>query len=245
MPLDLRVLLSVPLETQVLTSANVLGLLPGNDPNLREEVVILGAHYDHVGDDPDDQVCLADGDCIELSAFKYQGANDDASAVAVLLETARLWQEHNYQPARTVLCVAWGAEELDRAGSDYYVAHPTLPLTDTVTMVQTESVGGGRGFRLQSQSASEEDAVLRFTFESAADQVEARLNSFARSAPTSDHESFRWAGIPTTIVFWEKSAEENLPTPHDDEIDLQRLGQAGRSIVLTMMSLSRPKFQVN
>ncbi|MBN1995256.1 MAG: M20/M25/M40 family metallo-hydrolase [Anaerolineae bacterium] len=238
MPLALRVLLEVPLQTQTLTSANVLGLLPGSDLALQDEVIILGAHYDHVGDDPDERVCLATGECIDLPGLAYTGANEDAAAVGVLLEIARLWQEKNYRPARTVLFAAWGSQELDQAGSRYYVAQPTLPLTDTVAMFQLEAVGGGRGFRLQAHGDKEE-VMLRFTVEAAARQVEARLNSFPKSAPPSDHESFRRKGIPAMLISWEKAATENLPLPYDDEIDLLRLGQTGRTVTLALMMLAQ------
>ena len=96
LPLGVRIRMAVPLTPpEAVNSANVLGLLPGSDPDLSDEFIILGAHYDHVGDDPD--------------GLPYSGANDDASGVAVLFEIARLWQETGYRPARSILFAAWGA----------------------------------------------------------------------------------------------------------------------------------------
>jgi hypothetical protein len=77
---------------------NVLGVLPGRDPQYNNQVVILGAHYDHLGQSPDGTV--------------WAGANDNASGVAVMLEIAKRWHEQGYVPRRTVLFAAWDAEEM-------------------------------------------------------------------------------------------------------------------------------------
>ncbi len=238
MPLSLRVLLEVPVQSQRLTSANVLGLLPGRDPTLRDEVIVVGAHYDHVGHDPDDRVCLATDECLDLPGFQYSGANDDTAAVGVLLEIARLWHEHNYRPARTVLFAAWGGQELDEAGSGHYITQPTLPLTQTVAMFQLEAVGGGRGFRLQTQGDPSREAVLRFLMEVAARQVEARL-ILAEPTHSGDQESFQWMGVPAVLIRWEKAEAENVPVQFDDEIDPLRLGQTGRTVTLAVMMLAQ------
>ena len=107
LPLGLKARLEIPLSVpETVETANVLGLLPGSDPLLGQEVIILGAHYDHVGDDPD---------------RRYAGANDNASGVGVLLEMARLWQETGYRPQRSVLFAAWGAQEPGEMGAKYYM----------------------------------------------------------------------------------------------------------------------------
>jgi hypothetical protein len=79
-------------ERKETPARNVLGYLPGTDPQKKDEVVIIGAHYDHVGVDPDGTI--------------YNGTNDNASGVAVILEIARLWQSQGFHPARSVLFAA-------------------------------------------------------------------------------------------------------------------------------------------
>ena len=108
---------------------NVLGLLPGADPQQKDEIVIVGAHYDHAGVDPDGTI--------------YNGANDNASGVAVMLEIARLWQAQGYRPAHSVLFAAWDAEEQGLRGSSYYVSAPVYPLDQT--LAYHESGHGRRG----------------------------------------------------------------------------------------------------
>jgi hypothetical protein len=215
-----------------------LGLIPGSDPVLRDELVIIGAHYDHVGDDADDRICLSSGECLARPGYRYPGANDDAAALGVMLEIARLWRSQGYRPARTVLFAAWGGEELAQAGSRYYVDRPALPLTQTVALLQLEAVGGGRGFRLELQGDRQREAAVRFLLEAAGGQVDARLTA---SPPelSGDQSPFQWLGVPAMLIRWEKAETDNLPAEFDDEIDPDRLAQAGRTLTLTAMMLAR------
>ncbi|MGD8626404.1 MAG: M20/M25/M40 family metallo-hydrolase, partial [Anaerolineae bacterium] len=161
-PLALRAEIEVPLGApQGVETANVLGLLPGSDPTLKNEIIILGAHYDHVGDDPEGLLCTAapaggsgqaaGTTCETVAGRRFAGANDDASGVGVLLEMARLWSETGYRPKRSILFAAWGAQELGELGSSYYVEHPAFPLAQTSAMLQLDAVGGGGGYYLEAQ----------------------------------------------------------------------------------------------
>ncbi|MFN2274860.1 MAG: M28 family peptidase, partial [Anaerolineales bacterium] len=143
------------LPAERVETANILGYIPGADPDLADEVVILGAHYDHVGDDPDAWRCepgvtpereaIRLGLCRLEAGLRYSGANDDASGIAALLEIARIMKEAGYRPARSILFAAWGAQELGEIGSEFYLAHPFFPLQKTAAMIQLDSIAGGRG----------------------------------------------------------------------------------------------------
>ncbi|MFQ5817487.1 MAG: M28 family peptidase [Terriglobia bacterium] len=114
LPLRLR----AHLETQIrpLETANVLGLLAGSDPERNDEVVIYTAHYDHLGVGTPQS-----GDAI------YNGAVDNASGTALLLELARAFAAAPHTPRRSLLFVAYAAEEGGLRGSEYYAAHPPFP----------------------------------------------------------------------------------------------------------------------
>jgi Zn-dependent M28 family amino/carboxypeptidase len=102
---------STPVE-----SANIIGKLPGNDATLKNEYVVLSAHIDHIGiGEP------VNGDRI------YNGAMDNASGVAVLLDLAAEWNAHAEQLRRSILFVVVTAEEKGLLGSKYFAAHPTVP----------------------------------------------------------------------------------------------------------------------
>ena len=118
------------LETAIVRSQtrirNVLAYLPGSDPNLEDEVVIVSAHFDHVGNH--------DGEV-------FQGADDDASGTAGLLEIAEAYALSPEKPARSVLFAAWNAEERGLLGSRYYVEKPALLLEKTVALFQMDMIG--------------------------------------------------------------------------------------------------------
>ncbi len=236
----LRVLVGVP---EVVDSANVLGLLPGSDPDLADQVIIIGAHYDHVGDDPPSVACLEeseeevdDPDCVP--GLRYPGANDNASGIAVMLEIARLWQEGGYRPRRSVLFAAWGAQEVGEAGSSYYVQNPVVPLENTVMAVQMDAIAGGSGYYLEATFDWDREAELIFTIRIAEDAVDGRL-ARTNDETEGDHVPLREAGVPTLPLAWRGADENNMPLGYDDEVDPYRLGVTGRMVALTLMTLAR------
>ena len=108
-------------------SQNVAGLLRGSDPKRRDEYVVVSAHLDHVGvGEP------IGGDRI------YNGAMDNASGVAAMLETATELHERGAKPARSILFVAVTGEEKGELGSKYFAAHPTVPRNRIVANVNTD-----------------------------------------------------------------------------------------------------------
>jgi Zn-dependent M28 family amino/carboxypeptidase len=109
----------------------VVAVLPGSDPQLRNEYVVLSAHFDHVGVGRPD----ADGDSI------YNGADDDASGTSVMLAVARALSQLPTKPARSVMFLAVSGEEKGLLGSAYYVDHPTVPLERIRGQHQHDMVG--------------------------------------------------------------------------------------------------------
>lgn len=118
-PVPLGVSTSIAMDVSInrVESANVLGLIPGSDPELNDEVVIYTAHHDHLGIGTPD----ASGDNI------YNGAMDNASGVAQLLAITRAIKALPEAPRRSILIAFVGAEEQGLLGSMYYAANPTFP----------------------------------------------------------------------------------------------------------------------
>src|SRR6056297_1141627 len=98
------------------TSRNVIGIVEGSDPNLKNEYVMLSAHYDHVGVRPGE----------ESGDFIYNGARDNAVGTAGIMAAAAFFAEH--PPKRSVIFAAWTAEEKGLLGSRYYAENPAIPL---------------------------------------------------------------------------------------------------------------------
>ncbi len=112
-----------------LTAPNVLGVLPGIHPELKNEYIILGGHLDHLG--------------IAESGFVLNGADDNAASAAVLLEIARAMQYHKFKPDRTIIFASWAGEEMGLVGSRYYVNNPIYPLEKTVVYMNMDMIGCG------------------------------------------------------------------------------------------------------
>lgn len=107
---------------------NVIGMIEGADPSLKNEFVIIGAHYDHVGIDAD-------------SGEVYNGADDNASGTAALLEIAQAFAECEKKPKRSVSFITFTGEEQGIIGSQYYVDNPIIPLDKTVAMLNMDMIG--------------------------------------------------------------------------------------------------------
>lgn len=114
-----------------LTTRNVIGILPGRDPRLKKEVVLLSAHLDHIGAMPEEAV---KGDDI------FNGADDDASGCAAVLELARALAR-GPRPRRTVVFAFFGSEELGGFGNGYFLEHPPVPLDSIVANLEFEMIG--------------------------------------------------------------------------------------------------------
>ncbi len=111
-----------------LESPNVVGLLPGSDPDLRDEYVVYTAHLDHLGMGE-----AEGGDAI------YNGALDNASGNAVMVEVARAFARLPERPRRSLLFVAVTAEEKGLLGADYFAQHPTVPRANLVANINLDS----------------------------------------------------------------------------------------------------------
>ncbi|MCO1333022.1 M28 family metallopeptidase [Microbulbifer sp. OS29] len=123
-PLGYRAELSSSSKHQRIVSPNVVAVLPGSDPQLRDEYVVFSAHLDHIGKKKDGQI--------------YYGAQDNAAGIAVMLETARLFMESGHAPRRSLLFVAVTAEEKGLLGSDYFAEYPTVPLQSIVANINLD-----------------------------------------------------------------------------------------------------------
>ncbi|HEY7860095.1 MAG TPA: M20/M25/M40 family metallo-hydrolase, partial [Gemmatimonadaceae bacterium] len=110
-----------------LEAPNVLGVLRGSDPGLRNQYVIVSAHLDHLGVGRP-----VNGDSI------YNGAMDNASGIATMLEVARAFHAQHIRPKRSLIFAAVTAEEKGELGSAYYATHPTVPVHDIVADLNTD-----------------------------------------------------------------------------------------------------------
>jgi len=133
-PSDAMVDLRVDVVRREVKAANVIGILDGSDPKLRNESIVIGAHYDHLGLGGEGSLAPKEGEV-------HHGADDNASGTAGLLELARLFAAQSPRPRRTIVFIAFGGEEEGLLGSNYYVNHPIVPMANTVAMLNMDMIG--------------------------------------------------------------------------------------------------------
>ena len=196
------------------TGRNVVALLRGDDPNRRMEIVIVGAHYDHLGRGPFGSL---EPEANEI----HNGADDNASGVAALLEAAdRL--AHRQPPARSILFIAFTGEEFGLLGSAYYAREPTIPLERTVAMLNLDMVGrlgSGQLIVYGVDTAAEWEELVS---ETAAELgLEVAFNGSGYGP--SDHTSFYSQDIPVLHFFTNVHSEYHKPSDDWELIDVEGL----------------------
>ena len=188
-------------------TANVVGLLEGNDPVLKDEVIVIGAHYDHLG--LGGEHSLAPDKIGEV----HNGADDNASGVAGLLELAQALAAVRSSLRRSILFIAFSAEELGLLGSNHYVKHPILPLERTVAMLNFDMIGRLResGVIVYGVGTS---PVWASALQRANEAVRLNLRIRDDGVGPSDHTSFYLRGIPVLRFF--TGVHEDYHKPSDD-----------------------------
>lgn len=193
-PVPLGLSVSVTLENKLrrLRSRNVVALLEGQDPALKDQYVVYTAHWDHLGVGPE-----VDGDAI------YNGAKDNASGTAGLLEIARAFRELRMPPSRSILFLAPTAEEQGLLGSAFYSLNPIYPLKDTVADINIDGLnvnGRTTDVTLIGFGASSLDEIVR---DVAGEQGRiVRPDSEPQSGHyyRSDHFNFAQQGVPALYL---------------------------------------------
>ncbi|MBI4463991.1 MAG: M28 family peptidase [Acidobacteria bacterium] len=173
---------------------NVVGFLPGNDPVLKQEVIVLGAHYDHLG--LGEQDSLSPGQVGQI----HHGADDNASGTAGLIELARLFSAEQPQLRRSLLFMAFAGEELGLLGSAHYVEEPLLPLSRTIAMINLDMIGRVRNRKLYVGGVGTSPG-FRQLIEQKNQEFSFQLDFSDSGYDASDHMSFTRKQVPVLFFF--------------------------------------------
>jgi hypothetical protein len=223
-----RVDLDVELAREQLRAANVIGVLPGADPALAGDAVVIGAHYDHLGRE---------------GASIYPGADDNASGTALVLGLARSFAAA--RPPRTLVFILFAGEELGLLGSAHHVARPSpVPVERMAAMLNFDMVGRLDGRRVLVGGV-DTGAGFRTIVEAAGREVGLDLDLHGSGRGGSDHSPFHAAGVPVLFFHSGRHADYHRPSDTADKLDLAgmaRIADLGARVAARIAAGPRPVF---
>jgi Zn-dependent M28 family amino/carboxypeptidase len=212
------------MRTRAVPTSNIIGIIEGTD--LKEEAIILTAHYDHLG---------------EVDGKVYNGADDNASGTAALLEIAKVFTKakgEGYAPRRTILFAAFSAEEEGLLGSKFYASQPAFPFDNTIANLNFDMIGrvseayednpnyvylAGTGDRNTDIYQISEQVVTRHLPGFKLDYSQDGENSSAKLYKRSDQYHFIKNGVPGMLYTDMMQDDYHKASDTADKIDLEQL----------------------
>lgn len=195
-------------------SASLIGKLTGSDPQLKEQAVIIGAHYDHLGRSSEGALDP------EKEGEIRNGADDNASGTAGVLELAQYFAAQKKRPRRSLIFMAFGGEELGVLGSSYYTNHPTFPLANTVTMINMDMIGRMKDSTLVIEgigTAPQWQPLI----ERLSPPYKFKLSLKKDGRGPSDHTSFYEKNLPVLFFFTNLHDDYHRVTDDAEKINAQ------------------------
>jgi Peptidase family M28/PDZ domain/PA domain len=224
--------LHVSLQEVRQRTENVVAILPGTDPSLTKENVVIGAHYDHLG-----LGHYGARDRISEGRI-HPGADDNASGTAVLLDLARRLSQLAAKPARTVVFVAFSGEELGLYGSRHFAAHSAF-LSSTKAMINLDMVGRLRENRLTVFGARSGENFADLIAE-AARQAGLEITQ-SDNVGRSDHLSFYNKKIPVLHFFTGNHADYHRPTDTWEKLNIEGMAKVSDLVLLSALRIADSK----
>lgn len=200
----LKLNLTAEVEPRKGKARNVIGFLPGNDPKLKEEIIVIGAHYDHLG-------WGEVGSLAPDSGGIHHGADDNASGTAGMLELARQLAMERPNLQRSLLFIAFAGEEEGLIGSAYFTNHPTVPIQNIVAMINLDMIGRMKNKRLHLGGIGTSPEWKSLIEKANSDQFLITLDQSGQGP--SDHTSFYNKNIP--VLFFFTGVHEDYHRPSD------------------------------
>lgn len=226
----------VNLEKKQADAYNVIGILEGRDDQLKNEAIVIGAHYDHLGSG-------GQGSLAVNSTEIHHGADDNASGTAAIIELARYFAKEKINK-RTLIFIAFSGEEEGLIGSKYYVNNPVFPLEKTVAMINLDMVGrmkdkkltvAGMGTATEWKTLIDNKNVNQAAVVPGGNGGPANiktspgpLNKFDLALSEdgfgpSDHSSFYLKKVPVLFFFTGTHEDYHKPTDTADKINYEGL----------------------
>ncbi|MHC5021433.1 MAG: M20/M25/M40 family metallo-hydrolase [Planctomycetota bacterium] len=217
---------------------NVIGVLEGVDPELKKEVVVIGAHADHVGRNEA-------GNARDGNNEIHNGADDNASGTAGMLEVAQAFATCAYRPKRTIVFCAFTGEELGLIGSSAYCKEPTFPIADTIAMINLDMIGRSKDGKVVCEATDSSPGFKALVTKH--NKVVDCTVAYPRGVkPDSDHYPFIKAGVPALFFFTGLHADYHNATDDWDKINAPDAARIAQLTFLVAAELSamdgRPEY---
>ncbi len=213
-----RIDASTEIILQEVQTQNVIGMVEGNDPGFLDEYIVVGAHYDHLGlGGP------GSGSRVPDTLAVHNGADDNASGVAGVIELAYKISANKKKLKRSIIFIAFGAEEMGLLGSAYFVKNPPVDLASIEAMVNLDMIGRldkeKRAVMVGGTGTSEESESILHKL----NKEQLSLSFSPEGYGPSDHASFYGENIP--VFFFSTGAHIDYHTPEDDAYKLNYYGE--------------------
>jgi Zn-dependent M28 family amino/carboxypeptidase len=215
---------------------NVIGVLRGSDPVLRDTYVLLTAHYDHVGVQPGKS-----GDDI------FNGANDNGSGTVSVIELAAALSAMREPPKRSLVFMTYFGEERGLFGSRYYARHPVFAIEKTVANINLEQVGrtdSTEGPQINNASLTGFDySDIGSTLKAAGDQTGITVYKHARNSDSffdrSDNQALADVGVPAhTLCTAFQYPDYHGAGDHWEKIDYENMARVDRMIGMALLMIA-------
>lgn len=213
-------------KTKKLNTQNVIGMVEGSDR--KDEYVIVGAHYDHLGKG---KVSLLNG---RMGGTKtddlYNGADDNASGTSGVLELAQAFG--HLHPSRSIIFMTFSGEEKGLLGSYHYTAHPIKPLKQTVAMINMDMIGRNPDKAVQilgAQTSPQLEAIAKQATEETGLKYTFPVGGVFGG---SDHYPFYQKGLPVLFFFTGFHKDYHHATDHSDKISKEHLERVSRTAAI-------------
>ncbi len=217
---------------------NILGVLPGSDDSLKDEWLLVGGHYDHVG-------FGAPNNSRGPIGYVHNGADDNASGTTALLEVVEALSESKLPLRRTVLFAFWDGEEKGLLGSRFFAAHPRRPLEQLKLVLTADMLGRLRDGGLEITGWRTGLGLRQWVTHQNAESL--RIDFNLRYVPESDHWPFFERGIPSLMLHTGKHDDYHRPSDDAELINVPGLQKVTRTLLRITVAAanadSLPKFR--
>jgi len=206
--------LKVDIKVEKVKTANIIGFLQGNDENLKNEIIVVGAHYDHLGYGTANSLYTGKEKLI------HYGADDNASGTAGVLELAHYFSHNQDQLKRSMLFICFSGEEEGLLGSNYFVNSSLFKKLNIVAMINMDMIGRLRENKLIINgvgTSSIWDSLVKTTN----NIYDFNLTTTPEGFGPSDHASFYGKGVPVLMFFTDLHEDYHKPTDTYDKINTE------------------------